>query len=49
MNAVLVNAAFGIRTIEQDKSIDECLDMARDSVYGKKALKTFNQYIELNS
>jgi anthranilate phosphoribosyltransferase len=49
MNAVLVNAAFGIRTIEQDKSIDDCLDQARDSLYGKKALKTFNQYIELNS
>jgi len=36
MNVVLVNAAFGIQTIEQDKSIEECLDIARDSLYGKK-------------
>jgi len=48
MNAVLVNALRHSH-IEQDKSIDDCLDQARDSLYGKKALKTFNQYIELNS
>ena len=48
MNVVLVNAAFGIQTIEQDKSIEECLDIARDSLYGKKALKTLEKFVELN-
>lgn len=48
MSAVLVNAAFGIQTIEQDKPIEECLEIARDSLYGKKALKTLNKFIEIN-
>ena len=48
MNAVLVNAAFGIQTIEQDKPIEECLDIARDSLYGKKALHALEKFVELN-
>lgn len=48
MNAVLVNAAFGIQTIEQEKSIDECLEIARDSLYGKKALNTLKKFVEIN-
>jgi anthranilate phosphoribosyltransferase len=48
MNVVLVNAAFGIQTIDQEKSIEECLDIARDSLYGKKALLTLEQFIEIN-
>ena len=48
MNAVLVNAAFGIQTIEQEKSIDECLEIARDSIYGKKALKALKKFVEIN-
>ncbi|MFA6702883.1 MAG: anthranilate phosphoribosyltransferase [Dysgonamonadaceae bacterium] len=49
MNVVLVNAAYGIQTIEQEKPIEECLEMARESLYGKKALHTLNNFIELNS
>ncbi len=48
MNAVLINAAFGIQTIEQDKPIEECLDIARDSLYRKKALRTLEKFVELN-
>jgi anthranilate phosphoribosyltransferase len=48
MNAVLINAAFGIQTIEQEKPIDECLGIARDSLYGKKALKALEKFIEIN-
>lgn len=48
MNAVLVNAAFGIQTIEQEKSIDECLEIARDSLYGKKALNALKKFVEIN-
>ncbi|MDR2815412.1 MAG: anthranilate phosphoribosyltransferase [Proteiniphilum sp.] len=49
MNAVLVNAAFGIQTIEQEKPIGECLEIAKESLYGKKALKTLEKFVELNS
>jgi len=48
MNAVLANAAFGIQTIEQEKPIGECLAMAKDSLYGKKALRTLEKFIETN-
>lgn len=48
-NAVLVNAAFGIQAIEQDKPIDECLEIARESVYGKKAAKALKRFIEINN
>lgn len=49
LNVVLINAAFGIQTIEQGKSIGECIDIARDSLYGKKALQTLEKFIVLNS
>lgn len=49
MNVVLVNAAFGIQTIEQDKPIEECIEIARDSLYGKKALKTLKKFVEVNT
>ena len=49
MNVVLINAAFGIQTIEQDKPTEECIEIARESLYGKKALKTLEKFVELNS
>ena len=48
MNAVLANAAFGIQTIEQLKPIGECLEIAKDSLYNKKALRTLERFIEIN-
>ena len=36
MNAVMINAAFGIQTIEQDKSIEECIEIARDRYMEKR-------------
>ena len=48
MNAVLANAAFGIQTIEQLKPIGECLEIAKDSLYNKKALRTLEKFIEIN-
>ena len=48
MNVVLVNAAFGIQTIEQDKPIEECIEIARNSLYGKKALNALEKFIEIN-
>ncbi|WP_286832737.1 MULTISPECIES: anthranilate phosphoribosyltransferase [unclassified Proteiniphilum] len=49
MNAVLVNAAFGIQTIDQEKPIGECLQIAEDSLYGKKALMVLEKFVTLNS
>jgi len=48
MNAVLANAAFAIQIIEQEKTIDECLEIAKDALYGKKALHTLEKFIEIN-
>lgn len=48
MNVVLVNAAFGIQTIEQDKPIEECIEIARNSLYGKKALNALEKFVEIN-
>lgn len=49
MNTVLVNAAFAIQIIEQEKSIDECLAIAKESLYGKKALHVLKRFVEINS
>lgn len=49
MNCVVTNAAFAIRVINPQKSIGECLDEARRSLYGKKALEVFNKFLSLNS
>ncbi len=47
---VMANAAFGIQVMEQGKkSIEECLDIARESIESGKALKTFKKFAEINS
>ena len=48
-NVVLANAAFGIQVLEQDKSIEECLDIAKESIESGKAWKTLQKFVELNS
>ena len=47
---VLANAACGIQVYEKgQKSIEECLDIARESLESGKALETFKKFVELNS
>lgn len=47
---VLANAGFGIQVYEKgQKSIEECLDIARESLESGKALETFKKFVELNS
>lgn len=48
-NVVLANAAFGIQVLEQGKSIEECLDIAKESIESGKAWKTLQKFVELNS
>lgn len=49
-NVTLANAAFGIQVMEGGrKGIDECLEIARESIDSGKALSTFRKFVELNS
>ncbi len=46
---VLINAAFGIQAMDPEKSIQECIAIARESLESGKALKTLKKFIEINS
>ena len=47
---VLANAAFGIQVLEHgQKSLEECISIARESIDSGKALQTFQKFVELNS
>ena len=49
-NIVLANAAFGIQVLEQGKkSIEECVEIARESIDSGRALTTFQKFVEFNS
>ena len=49
-NIVLANAAFGIQVLERgQKSIEECIAIARESIDSGNALRTFKKFVELNS
>lgn len=48
-NVVIINAAFGIQTLERGKKgIAECIEIARDSIESGKALAAFRKFKELN-
>ena len=49
-NVVLANAAFGIQVLEKGKKdIEECVEIARESIDSGKARATFKKFVELNS
>lgn len=48
-DCVLANAAFAIRVMSPEKSIEACLDEARRSLLGGSALAVLNKFIALNS
>lgn len=49
-NIVLANAAFGIQVLEKgQKSIEECIAIARESIDSGAALRTFKKFVALNS
>lgn len=48
-DSVIANAAFGIHTICRQKDIATCIGEARASLEGGKALKTFEEFVKLNS
>lgn len=49
-NIVMANAAFAIQVLEKGKkSIEECIDIARESLDSGKALSIFRRFVEINS
>ncbi len=48
-DVVVANAAFAIHAIEPEKSIAECVAMARESIESRKALNTLKAFVEINS
>lgn len=48
-NCVVANAAFAIQLFEKEKSIADCLQIARQSVESGRALQVFTKFLEINS
>lgn len=48
-NVVLANAGAAIHIIEQEKTIEECLSIAEESLRSGKALQVLKDYIALNA
>ena len=47
-NVVVANAAFAIKTIEDNKNIEDCVAMARESIVSGKAMQALKTFIEVN-
>lgn len=48
-NIVIANAAFGIQVMEGGrKSIEECIEIAREALDSGRALATFRKFVEIN-
>ncbi|MDP4206366.1 MAG: anthranilate phosphoribosyltransferase [Bacteroidota bacterium] len=45
-NVVLVNAALALQTCERNKSIEQCMEEAKSSLFGGKALKVLKMITE---
>ena len=48
-DCVIANAALAIRVIEPEKSLADCIALARESMESGRALKTLKMFVELNS
>ncbi len=48
LNCVIANAAFAIQVICPDKSMDDCLAKARESLVSGSALDTFTRFLNIN-
>ena len=47
-NVVMINAAFAIHVIRPEKTIEECIALAKESLESGRALATLKKFIELN-
>lgn len=48
-NTVIINAAYAIRTIDRNKSLAECIALARASIESGAAMRTLKLFIKINS
>lgn len=48
-DCVLINASFAIQAIEPTKPIEECVNIARESLESGKAFSTLKKFVETNS
>lgn len=48
-NCVVANAAFAIRTLEPEVSLDTALSEARESIRSGRAAESFRKFVEINS
>lgn len=48
-NAVIVNSAFAIQTIDRNKPLAECISEARETIESGKLKSTFEKFVKLNS
>ena len=48
-DVVIANAAFAIKVIRPDMSVDDCMAMARESLLSGRALASFRKFVTLNS
>ena len=49
INCVVANAAYAIKTLRPEKSLEEAIAEARASIDSGKAKKAFEKFVELNS
>lgn len=47
-DVVLINSAMAIKTFEKDKSIEDCLVIAKESIHSGKAKETLQKLIQLS-
>lgn len=48
-DCVLINSSFAIQAINPDKSIEECISIARESLESGKAYAALKKFVEINS
>ena len=48
-NVVAINAAFAIQVVRPEKTIEECIALAKESLESGRALATLKKFIELNN
>lgn len=47
-NAVIINSAFAIQTIDSSLSLSDCIAQAREAIDSGRLKKTFEKFLELN-
>ncbi len=48
-NVVVSNAAMGLKCYYKDKSLEDCLDISRESLFSRKAFEALRKLIDLQS